>query len=151
MPLPNELRLDDGYSTIITFANVPTIKLFEKDVTPPGIQGGGPIATTTMRNTAWRTNAPKQLKAVSTITATVAYATEVYPILMAQIGVNQLVTVTYPDGSSIDMWGWLDDFQPGTNVEGEQPTATLTVQPSLRNADGDEVAPAYNEPNSSES
>jgi hypothetical protein len=52
-PLPSDLRLDDGFSTIITFANAPTIKLYEKEVTPPEIMIGNAIDTTTMRNTAW--------------------------------------------------------------------------------------------------
>ena len=139
----NELRLDDGFATYITFANLPAIKLYEKEVNPPGMTANGPIDTTTMRNTAWRTMAPKALKTMPQITATVAYATEVFPLLYNQVGVNQPIVVTFPDASTVSFWGWIEEFTPGTNTEGEQPTATLTVQPSLRNADGDEVAPAY--------
>jgi hypothetical protein len=143
MPAANELRLDDGFPTYITFANIPTVKLYEKEVTPPGMTANGPIDTTTMRNTAWRTMAPKQLKTMPQISATVAYATDAIEVLYGQIGVNQPVTVTFPDGSSVSFWGWIEEFTPGANTEGEQPTASLTVQPSLRNADGTEVAPAY--------
>ncbi len=41
-------RLDDGYQTLIEFAENPAIKLWEKSVTPPGIDGGDAIDTTTM-------------------------------------------------------------------------------------------------------
>jgi hypothetical protein len=143
MPDANELRLDDGFATFITFENIPTVKLFEKEVNPPGMTANGPIDTTTMRNTAWRTMAPKALKTMPQITATVAYATDAIEVLFAQVGVNQPVVVTLPDGSTVAFWGWIEEFTPGANVEGEQPTATLTIQPSLRNGDGAEVAPAY--------
>jgi len=142
----NELRLDDGFATYITFENLPGIKLFEKEVNPPGVSGNGPIDTTTMRNTAWRTMAPKALKTMPQISATVAYATDAIPLLWAQVGVNQPMIVTMPDGSTLHFWGWIEEFVPGANVEGEQPTASLTIQPSLRNDDGDEVAPAYQGP-----
>lgn len=143
MPAANTLRLDDGFATFITFANIPTVKLYEKEVNPPGMDANGPIDTTTMRNTAWRTMAPKALKTMPQISATVAYATIAIEDLYAQVGVNQPIIVTFPDNSTVSFWGWIEKFTPGTNTEGEQPTATLTVQPSLRNDDGDEVAPAY--------
>jgi hypothetical protein len=137
-------RLDDGFSTIITLENLPTVKLYEKEVTPPGITSGGPIETTTMRTTVWRTNAPRQLKSLSPVSATVAFATEVVPQMVAQVGVNQLITVTFPDGSTIEFYGWIEEFTPAAFTEGEQPTATLTVQPSLTDPDtGDTVAPVY--------
>lgn len=146
MAEPNEVRLDDGFSTIITLANIPTIKLFEKDVTPPGMTAGGPIDTTTMRNVEWRTGAPRKLKSLTQVAATVAYATEAFPTIWAQIAVIQLVTVTFPDGSSIVFWGWLEEFTPATNTEGEQPTAGIVVQVGNRNPAGAEVAPVYNAP-----
>ena len=149
MPAANELRLDDGFATYITFANLPSLLVYEKEVNPPGMSANGPIDTTTMRNTAWRTMAPKALKTMPQIQATVAYATSAIDDLFSQVGVNQPIIVTFPDNSTVSFWGWIEEFTPGTNVEGEQPTATLTVQPSLRNDDGDEVAPAYLGPDES--
>lgn len=145
----NNIRLDDGFSTIITLANIPTVHLYEKEVTPPSISGGGAIDTTNMRNSEWRTSAPKSLKTLGQVTATVAYATDALSVVMAQIGVNQLVTVTFPDGSSFEFYGWLDEFNPANNTEGEQPKATITIRPSLRDSLGVETAPVYNEPSTS--
>lgn len=143
---PNLVRLDDGFSTIITLANAPTIKLYEKDVTPPGMTAGGAIDTTTMRNVAWRTSAPRQLKSLTQVTATVAYATSAIDTIFAQIGVVQLVTVTFPDGSTLAFYGWLEEFTPATHTEGEQPTAAMTIQTGNRDANGAEVAPLYTAP-----
>ena len=142
----NQLRLDDGFSTIITFANLPLVKLYEKEVTPPGYSAGGAIDTTTMRNTAYRTSAPKKLKSVTSVSATVAYATEALEQIWAQIGVNQLITITYPDDSTIAFYGWVDEFTPGNHTEGEQPTASLTVICGMRDLTGAEVAPDYTAP-----
>jgi len=144
-------RLDDGFSTIITLENIPTIKLYEKDVTPPGYTAGGPIDTTTMRNIAYRTQAPRQLKSLTQLSATVAYATVAYPDIWAQIGVNQLVTVTFPDESTLSFYGWIEEFTPSTHTEGEQPTAALVIQTGMRDNNGDEVAPLYSDPHESES
>lgn len=145
--MSNNLRMDDGFSTLIQLSLAPTIKLWEKDVTPPGITSGGPIETTTMRNTTMRTNAPRQLKALTQVSATVAYATvAIETVINTLIGVNQLVTIDYPDGSHLQFWGWVEEFTPATHTEGEQPTANLVVQPSNRDSSGAEFTPAYYEP-----
>lgn len=143
--MDSNVRIDDGFQTLITFENIPAVKIFEKTVTPPGMQAGGAIDTTTMRNIAWRTNSPKKLKTLTAISATVAYATVAYAELMAQISLLQQITVTFPDGATLSMWGWLDEFTPGQLEEGNQPTATITIQPSNHDASGAEVAPVYTE------
>jgi hypothetical protein len=143
---PNQLRQDDGFATFITFANIPTIKFYEKEVTPPGFSAGGPIDTTTMRNTALRTAAPRKLKTVTQIKATVAYATVAIDDARDQIGVNQLVTIHYPDGATMALWGWLEEFMPSNHAEGAQPTATITVHPSNRDDTGAEFTPVYTAP-----
>jgi hypothetical protein len=137
--------MGDGFSTILTFANLPTVKIYEKEVTPGGVSGGGATDVTTMRNTGYRTNMPKKLKSVGATSAVVAYATSARPLIEAQINVNQLLTVTYPDGATWAQWGWIDEFTPSAHTDGEQPTATLTFQPSnLNNATPPVVtAPVY--------
>ena len=143
-----EVRIDDGHATLITLQNLPTVKIYEKEVTPPGYNGGGPVDITTMRNTEWRTQSPKKLKTATGISMTVAYASEVLPLIKAQINVNQQVTVQYPDGSTIVIWGWINEFTPSTHVEGEQPTASMTIEASNHdNAEPPaEVAPSYTPP-----
>lgn len=145
--MDNDLRLDDGFATIITLENLPDVKIFEREVTPPGYSGGGPIDTTTMRNLAYRTMAPKKLKTLSKVSVTAAYATSALDGIWAQIGVVQLITITFPDGSTLAFYGWIDEFTPAAHKEGDQPTASITIQPAMRNpTTGAEVAPVYTAP-----
>ncbi|QDP54889.1 MAG: hypothetical protein Unbinned3891contig1000_87 [Prokaryotic dsDNA virus sp.] len=123
--------------------------MFEKDVTPGGYSGGGPIDTTTMRNTQFRTMAPKSLKTYTPVSATVAYATVALDTILANINVKQLITITYPDNSTVEFYGWIDEFTPGAHTEGEQPTATITIQPSNTDSAGAENEPNYIAPGES--
>lgn len=143
---PHHIRMDDGHSITIELENAPTVKLYEKEVTPPQITAGGPIATTTMRNLAWRTQSPKKLKQMGPVNATCAYATDALEILFALIGINQRITISWPDGATLIVWGWLEEFTPGAFSEGNQPTATVVFQLSMHNNNGVEVAPDYNPP-----
>lgn len=134
-------RLDDGFSTLVTFANFPSVEFYEKGVTPPSVEGGGENDTTTMQNTAWRTRAPKKLKTLGEMGLTVAYAPEAYSDVVSMVNVNQLITVTFSDGGTLVFWGWLDSFVPGEIVEGEQPEAEVNIIASNQNASGAETAP----------
>lgn len=133
--------LTEGHPTIITFANYPSVAFEEKEVTPPGVDGGGANDTTTMRNTAWRTQAPKVLKTLSECSFTAAYDPAVYDTIVSMVNENQLITVTFSDGQTVSFWGWLDTFVPARCTEGAQPEAEVTIQPSNQNASGEEVAP----------
>lgn len=124
------MRIDDGFSTRIGFALDPTVDFWEKTVTPPGIQAGGAIDTTTMRSTKWRTMAPKQLRTLSDCTTTVAYDPACYDSIQDMLGLIQLITITFPDDSTVEFYGWIDEFTPGENQEGQQPTATVKIIPS---------------------
>jgi len=132
--------INDGFSTIISLGGT---NLFEKEVTPPGIDGGGANDTTTMRNTTWRTMQPKKLKTLSECSFVAAYAIAAYSTLLSLLQVNQLVTVTFPDASTLAFWGWLDKFTPNASKEGEQPTANCTLIPSNQDDNGAEIAPVY--------
>ena len=139
-------RMDDGFSTQMTFASDTSVQIFFKEVTPPGVSGGGVIDTTTMDNTAWRTMIPKALKTLTPASGVAAYDPVTLDEMIAMVGVNQLITITFPDGSTWAFWGSVDEFTPGSNVEGEQPTADITVQPTNQNASLVEVAPVYTAP-----
>lgn len=138
-------RIDDGFSTTIGFADLASVKLYEKAVTPPSISGGGPNDTTTMQNTAWRTRSPKKLKTLGESSFTAAYDPDVYDDIAGANGVNknQLITITFPDGDTLAFWGWIDQFNPNEIVEGEQPTAEVTIICSNQNASGAETAPVF--------
>lgn len=138
-------RIDDGHPTYITFSAEPSqgMLIWEKTVTPPGLDGGGPNDTTTMRNTKWRTNAPKKLISLAEGSFVVAYDPEAFEVLLNLLNVNNQVKITFPNGDTYEFWGWLNTFVPGECVEGEQPTATCSIFPSNQNASLVETDPVY--------
>lgn len=138
-------RIDDGFPTLVEFSenNAFGTLLWEKNVTPPGMQGGGANETTTMRNTRWRTMAPKKLMTLSEMSVEMAYDPEVYDTFVAMMQVNQEITLHWPDGSTVTFWGFVDEFTPNEVSEGEQPTADVTIIPTNQDDDGEEVAPEY--------
>lgn len=134
-------RIDDGFKTIISFQLAPSIKFWEKTITPPSVIGGGENDTTTMRNDALRTKAPKLLKTMGNMTGTCAYDPTVYTDIFSMINVNQVIRVTFPDNSYVEFYGWLDEFTPGELAEGSQPTADFTIIASNQNEFGAETPP----------
>jgi len=141
-------RIDDGFSTKITFGSQPSgtgpgITFWEKTVTPPGMDAGGENDTTTMRNTLYRTKSPKKLITMTEMSATVSYDPIFYDDIVDMIKDNQLITITFPDSSTVAFYGWLDKFIPGEIVEGEQPTADITIIPSNQTDAGVETAPVH--------
>ncbi len=139
-------RLNDGFKTLIAFSLAPSIKLYEKTLTPPSLEAGGENDTTTMRNTRWRTRQPKKLITAGNMSGTAAYDPVIYTDIVSIIGVNQLITVTFSDGSTLQVWGWLDAFTPNEITEGAQPTAAYTIILSNEDATPAEIAPAYAAP-----
>lgn len=138
--------LKDGFKSLITIANLPSVKLYEKEVTPPAISGGGAIDITTMRNTAWKQKAPKTLKDLGPVTANCAYAPKAIDDIKTQLLINQLITVTFPDNATFHFYGWIESITPSAVKEGDQPMASVVLQPSLSNLSGVETAPEYHEP-----
>lgn len=135
--------LRDGHATFIEFASNPNVKFKEKTVTPPGFDGGGANNVTTMHNERMRTKAPKQLLDLTDGAMTVAYDPAVYPEILAMAQVNQLITITFPDGDTVEFWGWLDRFQPNEHTEGEQPTAEIVIISSNEDDNEDEFVPDH--------
>jgi len=131
----------DGFKTLVTFANYPSVRFQEKTVTPPGMDGGGPNDTTTMRNTKYRTKQPKKLISMTNMSLNVVYDPLVYNDIVLMVNTLQLITVTFADGTTNTFWGWLDKFTPGEAKEGEQPTADVVIECSNQNSSGAEVAP----------
>jgi hypothetical protein len=137
--------IDDGHPTTVTFSSSASAALYfyEREVTPPGFSAGGENDTTTMRNSAWRTKAPKQLVTLTPLSATAKYDPAILDEILGMIGVNQQITVTFPDESTWVFWGWVDEFTPNALSEGAMGTANVTVIPSNQNDSQVETAPVY--------
>lgn len=139
---PTGIKIDDGHSTKIAFSRNPDINFWEKTVTPPGIDGGDAIDTTTMHNVTWRTFSPRKLKTLTEMKTEVQYDPIAYDELRDLINVEDSITVTFPDGSTLSFFGYLKSFEPGELSEGEPPMATITIQPTNQDpTTGAEAAP----------
>lgn len=137
-------RIDDGHQTLITIGAGSTAPyMWEKTVTPPGVEGGGENDITTMHNTTWRTRSPKQLKTLSPMSCRVTYDPQLYSKLAAAVNVNNEITITWPDGSTLKFWGWLDSFKAAELQEGAPGEADITIIPSNQNGSGGETAPVW--------
>lgn len=127
---PAGIKLKDGFRTLITFSRSTTASLWEKTVKPPGIDGGDPIDQTTMHNSAWRTTAPRQLKTLTECSGKAAYDPNVVNQLYDLINIEQTITVTFSDGSTLAFYGFLKMFETDELSEGQQPEASFTIVPT---------------------
>ncbi len=120
-------RLDNGFGILLAFASNPTIEVYEKSVTPPAIDGGEPIDTTTNHNVASMSKAPQCLDEWGDVTVVAAYDPAVLPELQVMTNLPQGITVHYPDATSLSFWGYLRRTEHSALVKGQQPELTLTV------------------------
>ena len=127
---PEGIKLDDGFSTKIHIDILDTLSIWEKVVTPPGMEGGDPVETSTMRNTKWRTFRPRHLLSLTPMTLVGAYDPNVFDDLIAILNVDATITVFYPDTSTLAFYGFAQTAESGDNTEGEQPEMTLTLVPT---------------------
>lgn len=141
--------LDRGHPCTIDFdvASGVTLVIKEEEVTPPGLSCGENDITT-QKNSSWRTKWPRALKEATPMSFTCAYDPQVYEQLVdssnGPIGQNGLVTITFPDTSTVEFYGFMSEFTPsGMTDEGGRPTASCTVIPTLVNSDGVETAPNW--------
>ena len=124
---PTGNMLENGFSTKIAFAADANVTFWEKSVTPPGVDGGDAIEISTMFNTTWRTKAAQSLKDLTDAGASAAWDPKVYDEIVALINVEGEITITFPDDSTLDFFGYLKSFVPGEMAEGDQPMADIVV------------------------
>jgi len=127
---PAGIKLKDGHGTLITFSADTDISFWEIGVKPPGMDGGDAIEQTTHHNTTYRTKAPQSLIDITEGTLRAQYDPDVVTQVRAMINVEQTLTVTYPDGSTDAIFGYLKSFEPDDIVTGETPEATVTFVPT---------------------
>ena len=133
--------MTDGFATLIGFADDSDVQMEEVEVTPPGMSMGGPIDVSTMRNTTYATRWPKSLKELTPMSLVVAYDPAFLTEILAMLGSNQLITLTYPGDEQESFQGFIDEFSPNAHVIGERPTAEMTIVPTLLNDSLVETAP----------
>lgn len=135
--------LKDGFKIRVVFGMDANVEIEIKNATPPGWEGGEPVDTTTQSNNAYRTQNARQLMSMTAGTMEVAYDPVIYQNIQAMLNKNQLLSFYFPDGSYLNWYGWVRNFQPGQITEGTQPTATITLEPSNQDSNGNEAGPTY--------
>jgi len=133
-------RLRQGYPTTIDLTGA-DVTFWEKTVQPPGIDGGEPIDTTTMRNDAVRTAAPHVLYSLTPLNCNVAYDPTVYDSILGAINDNDEFVVTFPDEGTLTFWGYLKSFIPQELTQDDEPMAAIVIVPTNINASGVETIP----------
>lgn len=127
---PPGIKMEDGYPTTLAFARDPNVNFWEKSVKPPGIDGGEAIDQTTMHNATWRTMAPRKLKTLTPVSTKAAWDPACYNEISQLINKSGSITVRFPDGSTLDFYGYLKSFEPSEMSEGNQPEADITIVPT---------------------
>lgn len=127
---PAGIPLQDGYQTKIVFGEDPNISFWETSINPPAIEGGDPIDTTTMYNIDWFTKAAQSLKDLQPFTLTAGWDPDLYDEADNLINVEGEITVLFPDGSTLDFFGYMQRFEPQELVRGTFPLCTITVVPT---------------------
>ncbi len=141
---PSGIRIPDGFSTKVTFASQTTLSVWERDVKPPGGDGGELIDITTMHNTKYKTKYPRTIVDISDGTMVCGIDPSALSTLDALVNRPDTVTVTYPDGSTAAYYAALIKYDPSEFKIGEFPLFTLTF--GIMDYDytaHSEVGPAY--------
>lgn len=145
------LRLDDGFASAFAFSESPGLDLWEVEVQLPGIDGGDPIDTTTMRNILYRTKDARKLITMMETQHTCRYRANSYPQLKDLINVPGSITIWLPDGinvfsgSNISFFGYISKADFKAFKEGEPPEVEITIVATNTDPlDGSEANPVIN-------
>ena len=132
--------LKDTYGCSITIGGA-TLGLDPKSITPPGIDGGDPIDTSTMSNTLYETSSPQTLVAITNTTITAAYDPGDWDTILAAVNTNQAIIITFADASTFTFWGFLKSFTPNEHTTGADATAECEIVATNTDGSGEEIAP----------
>lgn len=140
-------RLSESVGATITFASYTSVKFYVKSMSPPNVDAGTPIQTTLLANTKYHTFTTPKLITIGDFNATVSYNSDAMVDAITFVGQNQLITFTWPDGFTWTFYGAIMKFMPGELTPGTQPTATITVHPTMEHPTTlAETAPIYTVP-----
>lgn len=139
-------KLTEGIPTTLSIGQGGMV--CEIELTPPEIDGGELIPQDCMRSGVWGIALPRYRKRLMPFTAVVSWDPLVYGVnfvvvaSVMRVNFNQTMSVVFPDGRSIQFYASVTKFTPGVLKEGERPTATVTIAPTLMNTATTPPAPA---------
>jgi hypothetical protein len=139
--------MPEGYRATVAFSLAASVQLWERDVKPPGFDGGNMIDITTQFNNKYRTGFPQTLVKLDPISFVAAYDPDALTTILNTLLNAKTGSVTFwlPSGDSIDVYGYLQKFEPQELKIGEYPMAQCTVE--ITNLDPTtftEQGPVYN-------
>jgi hypothetical protein len=144
---PTGAKLKEGHATKITLAIDTNIEFWEKEVTPPGIEGGEPVMQGDMFSLVWETRVPQALKDMTEVAVTANYDPAVMASAVAAINVPTTITITWPPGGTLAFYGFMRSFKPNPLKKGEQPNAAVVIVPTnWDHINGVEAGPVYTAP-----
>ena len=120
-------KIDQGYQVLIGLSNSLAVNFWEISVKPPGIDGGDAIDTSTQFNTAVHTSRARFLKKITDAGAKVQFDADCLSSCYAQVNVEQVITIFFPDGDRYTFFGYLKSFMPGDMAEGAKPEADIVI------------------------
>jgi hypothetical protein len=121
--------LPNGFKTTIVIDGISA--LFEPvDITPASLTADDAVEQTNMLNNNWRTFLGGALLTMGDISITVHYSVAAFDQIKNILRQNRVVTVRFPDGSSLLTYCIIQGFEPSALTINEKPTATLTLKPS---------------------
>lgn len=123
--------LKNGFRALLTFHLDPTIRLWEKNVTPPGFDGQAPVDLYNQWWTKWTPQCPRGQAKMTEAQMIVAYDPAVLPNILAAINREDTITINFPNGTFWPFFGFLQRFTPGEMVDGTQPSATAIIVPTI--------------------
>lgn len=127
---PVGIPLAEGASTTYAFERDPDVSLWEISTKPPGLDNGEGIDQTTQHNDTYRVTRPRLLVTLSPITFKFAYDPAVYTQILALVGQEGSITQHFPDGSTLDFWGYLKSAEFDELTRGTRPEGTATIVPT---------------------
>lgn len=120
--------LKNGLRSLITFASNRDVKLWEKAVMPPGIDGGATIPLGSLYSQKYQMISPSDLITVTEARALVAYDPAVMEDIINLVNLTtDTITLTFPNTNRWSFNGCLQKFIPNEMTDGIQPTALITV------------------------
>lgn len=116
----------DGYGVRITL-ETSSLTFLETSVTPAGIDGGDAIDVTNHSKATYREMYPRTLKEITPISATVEYDPADLASIASAVNLSQSITVSFPQGDAVVVYGFLKSFTPADMTEGEYPSADIEI------------------------
>lgn len=129
-PTGTTFKLKNGYQALLSFADDTDAAYYEIAVGAPGMDSGDAIDTTTQLNSTYRTFAPRTLVTLTEFQVTAGYDPIVYSQLLNRLGIEDTITITFPDTSTLAFYGFLRSVEFDQMVDGTLPQLTLTITPT---------------------